>query len=90
MSEINPVNSSHALHRLNAQPSTSPPAPNGVHRGGDSVEVSETAALLAKIADLPETRVDLVNEVRKQLDAGKYDADGKKLDLAIDAMAEDL
>ena len=37
-----------------------------------------------------DVRTDLVSDIRNQIQAGTYDADGKKLDGAIDKLLDEL
>lgn len=91
MSDIAPLHNANAaasyspVGRIN--PSTSTPL--DLSRGSDQIELSDTARILSKLANLPDIREDLVNRVRAQIADGTYDVDGK-LDLAIDGLAEDL
>ena len=58
-------------------------------RGDDRVEVSDHARYLSKVKELPSVRTELVNRVRGEIAEGKYDTP-EKLDLAIDALIEDI
>ncbi len=58
-------------------------------RRGDSVELSDHAKLLSKLAKLPEIRTSLVDRVRQQIADGTYETP-EKIDIAIDNLAEDL
>ncbi len=64
---------------------TEPPA----RRGSDSVELSQHARLLSKLAKLPDIRQDLVDRVRQQIADGTYET-AEKIDIAIDNLIEDL
>ena len=55
----------------------------------DTVELSPTAQLLAKLAALPDQRQDLINSVKSRIASGTYETDDK-LNKAIDALAQDL
>jgi flagellar biosynthesis anti-sigma factor FlgM len=59
-------------------------------RLGDSAEFSSTAQLLAKLAGLPDVRQDKVDSIKSQIAAGSYDADGDKLDQALESMMNDM
>ena len=89
MSEIDPVKSSHPLHRLSAHLPGPTPTANGVSRASDTVEVSETASLLAKLDQLPETREDLVNQVRREIESGNY-LTPEKEEAALAGLLQDL
>ncbi len=58
-------------------------------RGEDQVELSNTAQLLSKIADLPDVRQDLVDRVKASIADGSYESDSKT-DAAIDSLLEDI
>ncbi|MEX2670630.1 MAG: flagellar biosynthesis anti-sigma factor FlgM [Phycisphaeraceae bacterium] len=91
MNEVNPVSSSNPVHRPsgNHQPPAREASGGGVHRENDSVEFSETANLLAKLANLPETREGLVNSVRSEIADDSYLSD-EKIDATVDALFEVL
>ncbi|MBN1765578.1 MAG: flagellar biosynthesis anti-sigma factor FlgM [Sedimentisphaerales bacterium] len=57
-------------------------------QSGDQVQISEVALYLSKIANLPEIRQDLVDEVKQALDSGTYDIEGK-LSIAIDNLLDE-
>lgn len=87
MSDIGPIGRANAAsfdrsHQVSRQPSVSQDTP----RGSDQVELSRTAQLLSKLAELPDVRQDLVDRVRAEIDAGTYETP-EKIDAAIDAMA---
>lgn len=87
MADIGPVSQSHAAALDNRSAafnrraaSTSTPS-----RGADSVELSNAAQLLSKVAELPDIREDLVNQVKAEIAAGTYETD-EKIDAAIDGL----
>jgi len=57
-------------------------------RTGDSVEVSTAAQMLAKLADLPDVRQDLVDRVRAEIESGDYETP-EKLEAAIDGLIDE-
>ncbi len=59
------------------------------NRGEDQVELSNTAQLLSKIADLPDVRQDLVDRVKASIANGTYESDDKA-DAAIDSLLDDI
>ena len=63
-----------------------PKAP--ARRGADRVEVSEMARLLGTLKQMPDVRADLVERVRGEIAAGRYETD-EKLEIAIDLMIDD-
>jgi len=58
-------------------------------RGQDRVELSNTAQLLSKIADLPDVRQNLVDRVKASIADGTYETEDKT-DAAIDNLLEDI
>ena len=58
-------------------------------RGSDRVELSAASQYFAKLAALPEVRMDLVNRVKQQIKADTYET-SEKVDGAIDGLGEDL
>ncbi len=58
-------------------------------RGEDQVELSNTAQLLSKIADLPDVRQNLVDRVKASIADGTYESDDKT-DAAIDSLLDDI
>jgi len=65
------------------------PARPGADRPADRVEVSDMARLMARLNQLPDVRADLVEKARADIAAGRYD-DDERLELAIDALIDDL
>ncbi|MBX3377654.1 MAG: flagellar biosynthesis anti-sigma factor FlgM [Phycisphaeraceae bacterium] len=65
------------------------PAPGRVERPSDRVELSDRARLLSKLSQLPAVRQDLIDQVRRQIEAGEYDTPGR-LDAALDGLVDDL
>jgi negative regulator of flagellin synthesis FlgM len=57
--------------------------------GSDRVEISELAAFLSRLAELPEDRARKVVEVRQQIANGTYET-SEKLDQAVERLAKDL
>ncbi|MCC6681363.1 MAG: flagellar biosynthesis anti-sigma factor FlgM [Phycisphaeraceae bacterium] len=87
MSDISPITQPGAATlgqvRAAARPATA--VESATRRQRDQVELSVTAQMLSKIADLPDVRTDLVNQVRSQIAAGTYETP-EKLNSAIDAL----
>ncbi len=55
----------------------------------DSVEISELATFLNRLAELPEARARKIVELRNAINEGTYDTP-EKLEVAIDRMLNDL
>jgi len=91
MSDIAPLNGPSAASSYLPSGRIERPAvaSNDVARGSDQIELSDTAKILAKLADLPEVREDLVARVRAEIADGTYET-SEKLDAAIEGLAEDL
>ena len=90
MSDVSPI------HRPSAptldpqvRPSKSQSHTDSPTRGEDQVELSNTAQLLSKIAELPDVREDLINRIKASIADGSYETEDKT-DAAIDALLEDI
>jgi len=59
------------------------------NRGGDRVELSNSAVRLSRLSELPQARADRIEQVRQEILAGKYITDDK-IDAAIDRLAEEM
>ena len=68
--------------------STSAPA-NSTSRGGDEVQLSNSARYLSQLHDMPDVREAKVAEIRAAIDDGTYDTE-EKVDAILDPLAEDL
>jgi hypothetical protein len=93
MSEIPSISGSAAgLSRITPRSTGQPPVAiniNPADNPGDSLEVSPIASLLAKLAELPDVRQDLVDRVKSQIASDTYLTDDK-IDAAIENLAADL
>lgn len=58
-------------------------------RKDDRVELSDHARLLSKINELPDIREGLVESVKAEIAADRYETD-ERIDAAIEALVEDL
>ena len=67
--------------RVAEQGGTAPP--------GDRVEISELAAFLSRLAELPEDRAQKVVEVRQQIANGTYET-SDKLDQAVERLMQEM
>ncbi len=90
MSEVSPINRPVAP-TLDPQTRTARTKPQAdtTTRGEDQVQLSNTAQLLSKIADLPDVRQELVDRVKASIAEGTYDTEDKA-DAAIDGLLEDI
>lgn len=59
--------------------------PGEIARGADRVELSDRARLLQKLQSAPEIRTELVERVRREIEAGTYDS-AERFDAAADAL----
>ncbi len=55
----------------------------------DSVEISELAQFKAKLDQVPDIRLDKVESLRQQIEAGTYETDDKISDI-VDQIIDDL
>ncbi len=90
MSDISPLQHSAAASysptgRARPAPAAATPSP----RGSDRAEFSNVSQILARLNQPAEVRLDLVNQIRSEIEAGTYETDAK-LDAAIESLAEDL
>ncbi len=90
MSEVTPI---HRPTATTIEPQARPSRPQthsqAPARGEDQVVLSDTAQLLSKLRELPDTRQDLVDRVRAAIADGTYESEDK-VDAAIENLLEDL
>ena len=93
MTDITSIsNQQAAISRLNSSRSSTPatPAANSSNaRGADSVELSDTANLLAKLRDMPDTRQDLIAQIRAEIANDSYLTD-EKIEAAIKGLMDEF
>lgn len=90
MSDIAPIGRpSAATLSSQTRPGRPQPASTSPARADDQVEFSTTARLLSKIAELPEIRQELVDQVRAEIAAGTYETEDK-VDAALQSLLSDL
>jgi anti-sigma28 factor (negative regulator of flagellin synthesis) len=91
MSQINNIAGNTPIQRVTENPVQKevPADPPTQLRATDKLELSGASHLLAALKS-NDIRTDVVAEVRKQIQDGSYDADGKKLDGAIDKLLDEL
>lgn len=90
MSDISPVRHAQAALSIQALRAQNVPAGGpAAARGSDSVQLSSHAQLLSKLADVPEIRADLVQGVRRQIDAETYVTE-EKIEIATQRLLDEL
>ena len=91
MSQINNVGASASVQRIIANPiQKQVPADAAPQlRATDKLELSGSSHLLAALKS-NDVRTDKVADIRSQIEAGTYDADGSKMDGAIDKLLDEL
>jgi len=78
-------------YRSNGSADAASSGPNRFERDSDSVELSPTAqrlVLLDRALNDPPVRRELIDEVRQQLESGRYDTSGK-IDRVVDEIWND-
>jgi anti-sigma28 factor (negative regulator of flagellin synthesis) len=55
----------------------------------DRVEVSDQARLMARMKSMPDVRQNLIDQIKRQIQAGTYDTP-ERLDTALDRMIDEL
>ncbi len=56
---------------------------------GDRAEISEEAQLLARLAEVPDVRMEKVEELRELITTGRYES-REKIEKAVDRLLEEL
>jgi len=77
------------ISRLGAYARSINPVAEKTSEVTDRVEISALAVWLGKYSDMPEVRSDLVNRIRSEIQAGKYETP-EKWNQAIENLMEDL
>ncbi len=83
MSQITNIPSNPAVQRILDNPIQKQIAPTGASAGADTVELSG-ATPTQQTQNATNFRADKVADIRAQIAAGTYDADGAKFDAAVD------
>jgi anti-sigma28 factor (negative regulator of flagellin synthesis) len=91
MSQIDNVTGSTPLQQVVANPIQKqvPPGAPEQPTATDRLELSGASYLLQSLKS-NDVRTDMVSSIRQQIDAGTYDADGTKLDGAVDKLLDEL
>lgn len=91
MSQINSIAGSPQIQKVVANPIQKevPSDAPAQMRATDKLELSGASHLLAALQS-NNIRTDKVAAIRQQIEAGTYDADGKKLDAAVDSVLDEL
>ena len=85
-SRLHSAQAIHGPHRVSDVRETH--AADGLH-GADKVEISPEAELISRVHDLPELRLDRIQEIRSQIAAGVYET-SEKLDVALGRMLDEI
>ncbi|MFI4860957.1 MAG: flagellar biosynthesis anti-sigma factor FlgM [Phycisphaerales bacterium JB063] len=90
MSDITPIHRPSPTTLDAVSKTVRPDTPAKAHaRKDDRVELSNHARLLGKIHELPDIREGLVESVKAEIEAGRYETD-ERIESAIEALVEDL
>jgi flagellar biosynthesis anti-sigma factor FlgM len=90
MSDISPIsNRPSSMNAVNGSRKASAVDQPRSRAKTDSVELSSNAQLLARMAQMPEVRIDLVNQIKSQIASGEYES-AERIAGAIENLAEDL
>jgi flagellar biosynthesis anti-sigma factor FlgM len=89
---VNNVGSSSPVEKLVSQPiQKSIPTDAPKHLPAtDRLELSGVSHLLKALKSNADVRTDKVAEIKAAIEAGSYDADDAKLDVAVDRLLDDL
>ena len=93
MSSINGLGGNLPIQQTqNITPATAPneTEATGPTRASDRLELSGASNFLQTLKSNGDIRADKVADIRAQIEAGTYDADGTKLDGALDGLLDDL
>ena len=89
MNDVNGVHPAWGPKPIEPTPSVTPPdAATGAGGVSDVVEISNAAALAAKIQEVPEVRADLIARVKEEIAAGTYETP-ERIDAAIERLLEE-
>lgn len=84
---IQPVSAAKAI-----QPSDAPVAPQDSAAPGwvrDVVDISTASILAARIHEVPDVRTDLVQRIRREIEAGTYETEAR-IDATVDRLMEEM
>lgn len=94
MSNINGLGNAQQINRTQAAKpaaAAAPATPSARPDRSDKVELNATAAaMLAKLKGSSDLRLDKVQEMKAQIESGKYDVDSKLDDATLDKLLGDL
>lgn len=94
MTDITPINSQPAARvespgrTAAGRTASEAPAESRVERGADRADTDPLNAFLQRLRETGVLRVDLINDIRTQIEAGTYDTP-EKLDGALNEMIDD-
>lgn len=94
MSNINGLGNAQQINRTQAAKpaqNAAPAAPSAAPARGDKVELNSTAAaMLAKLKGNTDVRLDKVQSLKSQIEAGTYDIDSKFNDDTLNKLLDDM
>lgn len=94
MSNINGLGNAQSIARTQAAKPAAPAAPSAPAAGAarsDKVELNSTAAaMLAKLKGSSDVRLDKVQTLKSQIEAGTYDVDSKFDDATLNKLLDDM
>ena len=94
MSNINGLGNAQSIARTQAAKPAAAAAPAEQATGSaraDKVELNSTAAaMLAKLKGSNDVRLDKVQDIKSQIEAGTYDIDGKFDDATLNKLLDDM
>ena len=91
MDQLSPIGRSAAPAQTGSRTSgaSSPRPAASSHQAPDRADISEAARLLSHLRELPDVRQDLVDRVRGEIEAGRYETE-HKLNEAVDEILYDF
>ena len=84
---IHPISASKAVHRI--EPISIPHGQMPMEGITDVVEISAAAILAAKVHELPEVRMNLVDRIKGEIAAGTYETP-ERIDGTVDRLMDEL
>ena len=91
MSEVNSINGMKTIGMVNRRPTSVEQAPARAEHGAprDEVEISEVGALLAKLGELPDMRVEKIAHLRAEIEQGSFET-AERLEGTVERLLAEL